>query len=410
MERRGTAATGVGTAILSLLLLVGSLLSAQVLLAACGSAPAEPEEIVIGVAPGSVPFDWKAMRGNLAELPTYSPQSSDPFQVDLRGYDLSGLDLAGRAADLLMADFDDTTVWPENLPSPFDPDLIMELGKSPGLGLRELHEQGITGEGVGVAILDQPLLTNHVEYGERLRHYEERQVLRPVALMHGPAVASIAVGQTVGVAPGASLYYIATDGPNMAGMADDAIERFLTMNQQLEAGDRIRAISISTGILPNSRMKRLVTEAAAQGVLVISCGDTWRHGLAVRYNGLKRDPLADPESYRNYRPVTAFGFYPVSMDPAPPKTILFVPMDSRCVAGPTGPEDYAFYRSGGFSWCAPYIAGLYALGCQVDPDLDPQTFYDAAMATGHPLDVTALEPGAAAVVVDPMALIEALGG
>ena len=33
----------------------------------------------------------------------------------------------------------------------------MENGKNPGLGIRALHGQGITGEGVSVAIIDEAI-------------------------------------------------------------------------------------------------------------------------------------------------------------------------------------------------------------------------------------------------------------
>ncbi len=411
MGSRNPASTRLRKIVLGLflsLLVVGSLPTGSILLGGCHNDWAEPKEIVFGVGPGPAPLDWTGRRGDLAALPSYDPSSTDPFQVDLRGYDLSGLDVTGRILDLLMADFDEKTVWPANLPDAFDPNLIMELGKSPGLGLRELHARGITGQGVSVAIFDQPLLVDHTEYAGNLRHYEERGHTSQVA--HGPAVASIAVGKTVGVAPGASLYYIAATESSMSGLASDAIERFLAMNRFLEPKDRLRAISVCAGPQPSSLLTRLVTQAAAQGILVICCGQSWGHGVPIRYHGLERGPLADPELYGNYGPVTGWGFFPVNMSPEPPKTVLLVPMNSRSVASPTGSDEYVFYRFGGWNWCAPYIAGLYALGCQVDPDLDPRTFYDTAMATGRPYDVSALEPGATAVIVDPAALIEALGG
>jgi len=406
MRQRGIVSWRAVAVILSLLL-AGNLLAA--LLSGCYGGWTKPDRnrgfaFIIQRRPD--PWVWS--RGELPALPSYDPASVDAFQVDLRGYDLSDLDLTGRLTDLFAADFDSRTVWPADLPSSFDPDLIMELGKSPGLGLRELHERGITGEGVGLAILDQPLIIDHVEYGDQLRHYEEYAVSNPMVLMHGPAVASIAVGKTVGVAPGADLYYIATNGSRVGGTAPDAIERFLAMNRFLPPEGRIRVISISMGLRPTSRLSQLVTQAAAEGVLVISCDANWSHGLPIRYHGLERDPLATPEDYRSYHPVTGWGYFAATYSPEPPRTILFVPMNSRCVAGHTGPNDYAFYRSGGFSWCAPYIGGLYALACQVDPDMDPQTFYDAALATGRPIDTLNLEPGTRAVVVDPAGLIEAL--
>jgi len=396
------------------------LLVAAALVTGCAAGPNEAEEIVLGIACQPVPTTWG--RGQLSSLPSYDPASTQGFQVDLRCYDLSGLDLTDRLTDLLQADFDTKTVWPEDLPTGFDPELFMELGRNPGLGLRKLHQTGITGQGVGVAIFDQPLLVDHVEYGERLRHYEERSYPSRQAQMHGPAVASIAVGETVGVAPGADLYYIAADGVKVRGLAIEAIERFLAINRILAPESRIRVISISVGLVPSRRLTRAVERAAAEGVLVISCGESWRHGVPIRYHGLDRYPTADPDNERSYGANTSFGFcpppggeghgfesrLPLQTTPQPPPTILFVPMGSRCVASPAGPQDYVFYRVGGWSWCAPYIAGLYALACQVYPDIDPLTFYEMAMATGRPLDVSYIEPGTHGVVVDPVSLIESL--
>jgi hypothetical protein len=41
----------------------------------------------------------------------------------------------------------------------------MELGKDPGLNVRALHEQGITGERIGIGVIDMALLTDHSERG-----------------------------------------------------------------------------------------------------------------------------------------------------------------------------------------------------------------------------------------------------
>lgn len=375
-------------------------------LAGCTRGPGEGDEIVLGIH--GRPSPMRFQRGALDRLPVVDPAARDPFQVDLRSHDLSQLDLTGHLTELLAADFDTETIWPANLPDGFDPELIMELGRSPGLGVKELHQRGITGQGIGIAILDQPLIVEHAEYGERLRHYEELSVRTLTAAMHGPAVASIALGETVGVAPEAELYYLVADGPDVRGLAPDAIERFLVINRLIPPENRIRAISISVGLNPSPRLTRLFDEAAQEGVLIIPCGDSWIHGVAIRYHGLERSPNSDPEDTHSYRPVSSWGYFPVNMSRNPPKTILYVPMSSRCVAGPTGVDHYAFYRVGGWSWCAPYIAGLYVLGCQVKPDLDPETFYEAALATGRPVDITYLEPGAQGVIVDPVALIEAL--
>ena len=91
---------------------------------------------------------------------------------------------------------------------------------NPGLGVRQLQAQGVTGRGVGIAIIDRFLLVEHREYDERLRWYEELPGIRSSARSISSAagarcmasgVASLAVGRTVGVAPDADLYFIGVD-------------------------------------------------------------------------------------------------------------------------------------------------------------------------------------------------------
>jgi subtilisin family serine protease len=90
----------------------------------------------------------------------------------------------------------------------------MERRNPPGA---RAHEQ-LTGKGVGLAIIDQGLLVNHVEYRDRLRLYEEIHCLDQNAAMHGPAVASLAVGRTISVAP--PTHHIAVSNRKEASAAD----------------------------------------------------------------------------------------------------------------------------------------------------------------------------------------------
>lgn len=208
--------------------------------------------------------------------------------------DISGLTLSDRTTDLLYADFDSLTKFPKELPDSFRPDKILESGKDPGLGIRALHLKGITGKGVSIAIIDQPLLVGHKEYSSSLKSYEELflRVKNSPAAMHGAAVASLAVGKTCGVAPGADPDSRGAYGPGLFWR-----KRFFG-------------------------------------------GDKWGS-----------------------------------------KTTLLVPMDSRTTASPTGDGDYVFYRQGGLSWSTPYIAGLYALACQLAPEITPEAFFKKALET-----------------------------
>ena len=357
----------------------------------------------------------------LESLPAYKPESQNPFQVDLRSADLSKLDINGRLNDLLHADFDSKTVWPARVPDGFAPDHLLEQSKNPGLKVRELHRRGITDKGIGLAIIDQTLQVDHVEYKDRLRSYEELHAPAGApAQMHGPAVASLAAGKTVGVAPEADLYYLAeTHGTMDQGKFDwdfswlaKTIDRVLEINNTLPREHRIRVLSISVGWSTGQKgcaeMDAAVERASQAGIFVISTAIERTHKLA--FHGLGRDVTKDPESYDSYRPGSwwARSLFSGQLRLAPGERLL-VPMDARTTASPTGQGDYVYYSSGGWSWSVPYLAGLYALACQARPDMTPELFWRTALKTGHIIPVEhdgkTYQLGN---IVDPVALIDAL--
>jgi len=361
-------------------------------------------------------------RGKLRSIPKYNPNSTQPFQVDLRGADLSRLDLKGSLQRLLYADFDSRTVWPtgNGMPPKFDREQIMELGKNPGLGVRDLHKKGITGRGVGIAILDQPLLVDHIEYKDRLRLYEEINIEkgRP-AQMHGPAVASIAVGKTLGVAPEADLYYIGQWNAdfekgksvwNFTYLAE-GVHRILEINEQLAKDKKIRVISISVGWSPSQKGYKEITKAVQKakrsGMLVICSSTEQVHGFA--FHGLGRPPSANPDYFSSYEPGAwwAKHFYEGNQFHRRSNRLL-VPMDSRTTASPAGTGEYVFYRHGGWSWAIPYIAGAYALAAQVNSNITPDGFWALAMKTGRSIELDNGKKIPFGPILDPVRLIGAV--
>jgi hypothetical protein len=360
----------------------------------------------------------------MKSLPKYDPDSRKPGQVDLRGRDLSKLDLRNSIENLMYAMFDDGTVWPapDRMPPDFDWQKIMQLGKNPGLGVRALHKRGITGKGVGVAIIDLPLLTEHQEYVDRLRLYEENNIkesnIKPE--WHGPAVASIAVGKTVGVAPDADLYYIASweytrdDNPrdNFVFRAQ-SIRRLLEINRQLPANRKIRVISNSISWSPSQDGYDEITaackEAKAAGIFVVTCNIIEPYGWD--FGGLGRHPLANPDSFESYGPCLDWAKIFYDSAPGRDSDALWIPEDSRATASRTGNDDYIFYRQGGASWCAPYIAGVYALAVQVEPEITPERFWKLALKTGRTIELEHEgEKRPFGPIIDPVALIGALQG
>lgn len=347
------------------------------------------------------------------------PEPDEYGHIDLCAADLTDLDLSGKMEALKKASFDTSTVWPAALPDGFDPAAALEQGKDPGIGVRELHARGITGKGVGIGIIDQTLLVDHQEYWERLRYYEERGKMRWFqAQMHGPAVASIALGETTGVAPDALLYYIASshsvegsdgeDTDNISNRAQD-IDTFIALNQTLPEDEKIRVISISNGWMKGvpgaEEMEAAVARARAAGIVMVYVSDD--DPMNSQFMGMGREWMADPNSYDRLSP----GYWHVEdyVNGEMRTDYLLVPMDRRTVAAHNGQDAYAYYSEGGMSWVIPYVAGLYALAYQAHPGVTYEEFVAAARETAqtavfhqngkeHPLGKA----------LDPAALIAAL--
>jgi subtilisin family serine protease len=223
---------------------------------------------------------------------------------------------------------------------------------NPTSEVRQLHARGITGRHVGVAIIDSFLLTEHREYRDRLRWYDEIDG-RPndPAGWHGTAAASIAVGKTVGVAPEADLYFVGL-GVNwarqplgnlfVAGLRAVhsgqhqaiAIRRILELNRRLEPNRKIRVISMSIGWGPPwlSQTAAAVEEARRAGIFVSALDS----GIA-RYGPVRIASAAGPDRY--------------------------------ITVGPAG------------SWSIAYWAGRYALACQQDPSMTPDRFRSTVLGS-----------------------------
>lgn len=342
-------------------------------------------------------------KSKMDQLPDYND-----FGYDIRSTDLTSVDLTKEYDKLINASFDNKTIWPKILPVGFNPSEVLELYKNPGLKVRSLHERGITGKGVGIAILDQTLLVDHSEFKDQLKYYNEHRVNEDEpASLHGAAVASIAVGKSVGVAPDADLYYIADNWNNEGesnGVVAEDINEILDLNKTLPNKNRIRVISISWGLdasisSGHEKIEEAYARAKKEGVLVITTSIGTREN--VEFFGLNKIPLSDPDDYNTYTDNVYSGNQS--------KYKISVPMSFRTVAYPTGENDYAVYSQGGLSWATPYVAGLYALACQVYPDITYDQFWKLAFETSRSSYGVYNGKGYVAdYIVDPVAIVDSL--
>ncbi|MBI4913600.1 MAG: S8/S53 family peptidase [Acidobacteria bacterium] len=305
---------------------------------------------------GPRPGDLLVLREgkDLAKLRTFT---------GLQNVDASRVDLRQEGERLRLLPFDTSTRWPgkERLPEGFDPLALMEKGRNPGLGVRALHARGLDGRGVEIGIIDQPLVPDHPEVAGRLKMAGELEVAGIQPQMHGPAVSSLAAGRTCGVAPGATVHYVAMAMWKSPALGNklylQALERLLELKRT--GGARIRVVSISYGGFGSApdaaAWNALVARAEAEGVLVITCDGK---GMGLEWGLLRPLPAGDRERPEGYSKGSYGGG-------------LLVPGDGRTFAHHLGTGAFAYAPMGGMSWGAPWLAGLAALGFQANPALTP---------------------------------------
>lgn len=353
------------------------------------------------------PRDWPrlvAWTHGLRPVTTLSPHD------DVRWVSLRKLDLTDRTEALPTLVFNLRTRWPspDRRPPGFDPGRMLTNAMNPGLGVRDLHRQGITGRGVSVAIIDFNVIGHHPEYAERLATIHRLEGVRPKdASMHGPAVLSLLAGRNCGTAPEARVFFVATTDPGGdAAEQAKALDWILAQNRQLPSEERIRVVSISSApsgpaLYPfrNGALYDAACDRAEQaGILVIDA--TVGRGFI---GPCTLDP-ADPEDPGRCRPVQARG-----------RTHYFAgrilcPTSPRTTAEEYGPGFFGYQYCGlqretreaaGSSWSMPYAAGVAALGWQLRPELSPAEMRDLLRSTARVLPTGER-------IIDPTALVARL--
>jgi serine protease AprX len=311
--------------------------------------------------------------GHKNDFMTVKPIKEVKDYQDVRYKDLSKLDLSARPGLPATLWFNEKTVWPAAMP--VDVKELLASGMNPALGVRKLHQDGLTGKGVNVAIIDQPLFQDHPEFKGKIAAYHDVGCQSETS-MHGPAVASLLVGAQCGTAPDARVYYVAAPSwtADTAYQAK-ALDWIVAQNAQLPPKEKIRVVSISGAPAgPGSPFKKntelwdpACERAEKAGILVLDC--THHHGFI----GPCYYDAADPENVGKCKP----GF------PSRPSQASLGGDQSRRILVPCSPKTtaeeyvkgecgYQYDGEGGLSWSIPYCAGVLALGWQAQPHLTPQ--------------------------------------
>jgi hypothetical protein len=215
--------------------------------------------------------------------------------------------------------------------------------------------------------------------------------------MHGPAVTSLLVGTNIGTAPDAKVYYAAV--PSWlydARYYADALDWIVAKNQELPEKDKIRVVSVSSELagiwsqyINQEAWDAAYLRATRAGLLVLDC--TYEHGYTVPCDY----DLNDPDNVAKCIPM-----WGGPLDS--PHQRINVPISHRTTATERVHEpvfSYQYDGPGGLSWTTPYLAGVLAMGWQVNPDLTSTRLMDMMYASAYKTDKNM-------IVIDPRAFID----
>lgn len=262
---------------------------------------------------------------------------------------------------------------------------ILNLGMNPGLGVRALHANGITGQEVTVAIIDQNLVVDHPEFKGKIIKYRDFGTDQPAdkGSMHGPSVTSLLAGENIGTAPGAKVYFAAV--PSWFQDAQyyaDALDWIIAENEKLPENQKIRVVSVSSipsGIWSEYKNQEAwdaaYERALKAGILVLDC--TYEHGYT------------NPCTLDMYDPDTVAKCIPQWNGPTDsPHKRIYVPMSHRSMAIENRDPifSYQYVGQGGMSWTVPYLSGVLAMGWQVNPALTSSQLLDLVYASAYITD------------------------
>lgn len=278
---------------------------------------------------------------------------------------------------------------------------IIEKYKEPAPGVRKVHEMGITGKGVNVAIIDGGL-TPHAEYNSQIRSitaFGYKDGVKPDS--HAAAVTSQLAGKTCGSAPDANIQYYATDNddPNQSNDTHiKALKDILEKNKKASDKDKIQVVSVSWGFAKDKadypEVLKTIKELEDSGVAVfwpgqIGIGDhnpdtppnelTLWQGVGRKYG---KDPAKTDSVKPNYWSTPESLAMEAEIIERTGMKPIIIPCDNKTVASSIDGKSFDYYPNGGMSWGTPTLAGVYCLAKEANPNITPKEFHQLAYETG----------------------------
>ena len=254
---------------------------------------------------------------------------------------------------LRRVSFSSQTIFPKNSPIKFDDKMIGDSDE-----FKKIHDEGINGEGINLAVIDYGFITRHDELKDKIVN---EVTCEGECHFHGNVVTSILAGKNIGVCPKSKVYFFESPYDTQTESVIALLKKIYELNQN---GANIRIVNISASKHRESNeFDGLVEKLKEQGCYVIDSGT-----FAKKFIFVNKD-FYTGEIYPN------IGWEEYS------KKYIGVYNNTRVIPLHETDSDYAYVGQASASWTIPIISGLFALCLQINSDLTFDEFLNLVLET-----------------------------
>ncbi|MBP3619954.1 MAG: hypothetical protein J6J24_04775 [Clostridia bacterium] len=291
--------------------------------------------------------------------------------VDYSEYDFSNCSLEA----MTKLCFSSSTKWPtlDKLPKGFNPQEILKQFTTTNEGVKNLHNHGINGEGIAIAVIDNRFQgENHIEFvNANLIKYTLSNAEIGDYHFHMEDVLAKLCGKNLGIAPKSKILYYEVSDEEDCSL--DVLNALKNIKTRILNGEKIRIINYSYSLTDDDNpfiyqqeCIKLVEELKQLNCELV---DSTRFGEQFFCCGTNF--LNAKDEIDDYNPASFAKGKPYENKVKDKINIL--------CSGRTIPEfctinGYKYESIDCFSWTIPQVVGYYALCLQVNPNLTFKEF------------------------------------
>jgi len=292
--------------------------------------------------------------------------------------DLSDKDLSSVSLEVLSkVAFSSTTIWPtqSKLPEGFNPQSILNYTSTTSDSIIKLHNQGINGEGITIAVIDNRFQgENHIEFeNANLISCTLRNAEIGDYHFHMEDVLAKLCGKNLGIAPKSKILYYEVSDEEDCSL--DVLNVLKDIKTRILNGEQIRIINFSYSLTDDDNpfkyqqeCMKLIEELKQLNCEII---DSTRFGEQFFCCGTDFLNIEDKIDY----------YVPAFFAKGKPYESKVKEKINILCSGRTIPEfcsinGYKYESIDCFSWTIPQCVGYYALCLQTNPKLTYKQFVE----------------------------------